>query len=69
MAKTEASTEPKPAIKKARLQPNRLRLIFGTKRADIHDRIIRDAQEDDRQPGDYLVRWLDKHYADASGSK
>jgi hypothetical protein len=41
---------------------NRFMLSFGTKYAAVHDRLIRDAEADDRDPGEFVVRWLDANY-------
>jgi len=41
---------------------NRFMLSFGTKYAAVHGRLIRDAEADDRDLGEFVVRWLDRNY-------
>ena len=36
----------------------RFMLSFGTKYAPTHAAILKAAEADDRDPGEYLVRWL-----------
>ncbi len=56
------ATAPKEPAKKRTMPPNRMTLTFGTKYAALHDAIVLDAQDDDREPGEYLVRWLNRSY-------
>lgn len=42
---------------------NRFMVSFGAKYANVYDAILADAAADDRDPGEYLVRWLALHYS------
>ena len=62
MAQPAVSISEAPAKKAAAKIPNRFMLSFGTKYGKVYDRLIRDAEADDRDPGEFVVRWLDKNY-------
>jgi len=50
------------AAKRTSPTPHRFMLSFGDKYAATHTTILKDAEADDREPGEYLVRWLKEHY-------
>jgi hypothetical protein len=56
-------TEPATPAKKKSPESKRFMLSFPEKYAETHTQILEDAEADDRDPGEYVVRWLDEHYA------
>jgi hypothetical protein len=60
----EAALQAQKQAKDSKATPARFMLSFGTKYAATCEKIIADAKEDDRDPGEYLVRWLANNYPD-----
>ena len=59
---TDAAT-PKPTTPAP--TSNRFMVNFGPKYAGTHDDIIQAAIADDRDPGEFVVRWLSAHFPSA----
>lgn len=55
-------TEPTKPAKKPTEGKNRFMLSFGTKYAATYNSIVQHAKDDDREPSEYVVRWLQAHY-------
>ena len=52
-----------PETKPTKQQPsNRFMVSFADKYKPTHDAILKAAAADDREPGEYLVRWLSAHF-------
>lgn len=59
----EPTTLTGPAANKPAKKSNRFMLAWPDKYADTLAAILKDAENDDREPGEYLVRWLSENYA------